>query len=124
MVASRALRATAELMAITSSDVPIASGIGILRARVERGHDHEPATDAEEPGEEADGGAREEHEHDGAGVEPAHSGAHDRWCPRRSTVRGLADLRAGRAAGEHAPGGDHDEPGEGEQQQVGVDAGG
>ena len=43
---------------MTSSEVPMASGIGSFRQQGEGGDDHEAAADAEQPGEEPDRGAR------------------------------------------------------------------
>ena len=53
---TRAARAVALFTAMTSSEVPTATGMGKPRASTSAGHEREPAADTEEPGEQPDRG--------------------------------------------------------------------
>ena len=91
----------------------------------ERGHDHEPAADAEQAGQEPHRGADQRDPHGYGGVDPSrcqHSDA--ALCVLGRVVGGdgsfLADPGAAWAGGDHPPGGDQDEQPEPEQQEVAV----
>ena len=88
-----------------TSEVATATGVRSPRATIERGHEQEPASDAEQPGEEADDQPGEDRP--GQAPAPGHTAAREVTRPAR-LARGQ----------QHAdPGGDHDR-GEDEQQDV------